>query len=213
MLPWSSLSHREAAEGRIRGSVCYTVDPWLRRAGALVQPALWGGGCRLDQGPSFTCRSVLWVEVWGSKHWHWRGLSSPWGQGSSISGGKSEAQSSISASLVAQLVKNLPAVQETIEPRVRSLGQEDPLEKEMATHSSILAWRIPSTEEPGGLWCMGSPELDTSEQGDHQSSVLLVVVQTQWRASPRALALTLSSVFSATWQGAGRPMESQCQPV
>ena len=50
------------------------------------------------------------------------------------------------ASLVGQGVKNLPAMQKT---RVRSLGQEDPLEKEMATHSSILAWRIPWTEEPG----------------------------------------------------------------
>ena len=50
--------------------------------------------------------------------------------------------------LVAQSVKNLPAVQET---RVRSLGREDPLEKEMATHPSILAWRITWTEEPGGL--------------------------------------------------------------
>ena len=46
------------------------------------------------------------------------------------------------------MVKNLPVMQETW---VRSLGQEDPLEKEMATHSSILAWRIPRTEEPGGL--------------------------------------------------------------
>ena len=55
------------------------------------------------------------------------------------------------ASLVAQMVKNLPAVQET---RVRSLGQEDPLEKEMAIHSSILAWRIPWTEEPGSLRSM-----------------------------------------------------------
>ena len=52
------------------------------------------------------------------------------------------------ASLVAQLVKNLPAVRETW---VRSLGWEDPLEKRMATHSSILAWEIPWTEEPGGL--------------------------------------------------------------
>ena len=51
-------------------------------------------------------------------------------------------------SLVAQLVKNLPAMQET---PVRFLGREDPLEKGMATHSSILAWRIPWTEEPGGL--------------------------------------------------------------
>ena len=54
---------------------------------------------------------------------------------------------------VAQVVKNLPAVQES---RVRSLGWEDPLEKEMATHSSILAWKIPWTEEPGGLQSMGS---------------------------------------------------------
>ena len=51
-------------------------------------------------------------------------------------------------SLVAQSVKNQPAMQETW---VQSLGQEDPLEKEMATHSSILAWRIPWTERPGGL--------------------------------------------------------------
>ena len=60
---------------------------------------------------------------------------------------------SFAASLVAQMVKNLPAMQETW---VRSLGQEDPLEKEMATHSSILAWRIPWTEEPGGLQATGS---------------------------------------------------------
>ena len=52
------------------------------------------------------------------------------------------------ASLVAQRVKRLPAMLET---RVQSLGQEDPLQKEMATHSSILAWKIPWTEEPGGL--------------------------------------------------------------
>ena len=59
----------------------------------------------------------------------------------------------VSASLVAQMVKNLPAVQQM---QVRSLGQEDPLEKGMATHSSVLAWRIPRTEEPGGLQPMGS---------------------------------------------------------
>ena len=50
------------------------------------------------------------------------------------------------------MVKNLPAMQETW---IRSLGQEDPLEKEMATHYSILAWEIPWTEEPGGLQSMG----------------------------------------------------------
>ena len=55
-----------------------------------------------------------------------------------------------SASLVAQMVKKLPAMWEA---SVRSLGWEDPLEKEMATHSSILAWIIPWTEEPGGYSC------------------------------------------------------------
>ena len=58
----------------------------------------------------------------------------------------------IGASLVAQMVKNLPAVQET---QVQSLGQEDPLEKGMATYSSVLAWKIPWTQEPGGLQYMG----------------------------------------------------------
>ena len=57
------------------------------------------------------------------------------------------------ASLVAQLVKSLPVMQKT---GIQSLGQEDPLEKEMATHSSIPAWRIPWTEKPGGPQSMGS---------------------------------------------------------
>ena len=56
-------------------------------------------------------------------------------------------------SLMAQIVKNLPAVRET---QVQSLAQEDPLEKGMETHSSILAWRIPGTEEPGGQLFIGS---------------------------------------------------------
>jgi len=56
-------------------------------------------------------------------------------------------------SLVAQTIKNLPAMQET---RVRSLSQKDPLEKGMATHSGILAWRIPYIEEPGWLQSLGS---------------------------------------------------------
>ena len=53
---------------------------------------------------------------------------------------------------VAQMVKNMPAMQETW---VQALGQEDPLEKEMATHSSILAWKIPWTGKPGGLQSRG----------------------------------------------------------
>jgi len=61
---------------------------------------------------------------------------------------------------VAQTVKNLPAMQET---QVWSLSREDPLEKEMATHSSIFAWEILWTEEPGRLQSMGSQELDVTE--------------------------------------------------
>ena len=58
------------------------------------------------------------------------------------------------------MVKNLPVMQETWAP---SLDQEDPLEKGMATHSGILAWRIPWAEEPGGLQSMGSQESDKIE--------------------------------------------------
>ena len=61
---------------------------------------------------------------------------------------------------MAQPVKNLPAMQETQQMRIQSLDQEDPLEEETATHSSILAWRIPWTEEPGGLQ---STELHTTK--------------------------------------------------
>ena len=61
---------------------------------------------------------------------------------------------------MAHMVKNLPAMQET---QVQSLGLEDPLEKGMAIHSSVLAWEIPWTEEPGGLPSMGSQELDMTE--------------------------------------------------
>ena len=59
------------------------------------------------------------------------------------------------------MVKRLPAIQET---QVRSLGWEDLLEKETATHSSTLAWRIPQTEEPGRLQSMGSKELVATER-------------------------------------------------
>ena len=66
------------------------------------------------------------------------------------------------ASLVVQTVKNLPAMQETW---VRSLGQEDLLEKRMVTHSNILAWRISWTEEPGNLYSLwGHKESDMTEQ-------------------------------------------------
>ena len=62
-----------------------------------------------------------------------------------------------------QKVENLPAMWEMKETGVQSLGWEDPLEKEMATHSSILAWEIPWTEKPGGLQSWGHKELDTTK--------------------------------------------------
>ena len=65
---------------------------------------------------------------------------------------------------MAQRVKNSRMMQETQEIWVQSLGQEDPLEEEMATHSSILAWRIPWTEEPGRLQSMQVTESDTIQQ-------------------------------------------------
>ena len=68
------------------------------------------------------------------------------------------------ACLVAQKVNNLPAVQET---RVRSLGWENPLEKEMATCSSILAWEIPWTEEPGRLQSMGFQKCLATKQQEY----------------------------------------------
>ena len=67
--------------------------------------------------------------------------------------GKFHGQKSKGVSRVAQVIKNLPAMQDT---QVQSLGPEDPLEKGMATHSSILAWRISWTEEPGGIQSMES---------------------------------------------------------
>ena len=71
-----------------------------------------------------------------------------------------QLQSIYQASLVAEMVKNLSAMRET---RIRSLGQEDFLEKEMTTHSNILAWEIPWTQEPGQLQSVGSQkELDTT---------------------------------------------------
>ena len=58
-------------------------------------------------------------------------------------------------------VENLPAMQEPQKMRVQSLSQEDPLEEGMATHCSILAWRISQTEEPDGLWSLGSQRVKT----------------------------------------------------
>ena len=69
------------------------------------------------------------------------------------------------------MVKNLPAMQETW---VQSLGQEDPLEQEMATHSGILAWEIPRTEEPGGLQSIGNRK--ESDMNEHAHNTLFQVI-------------------------------------
>ena len=72
--------------------------------------------------------------------------------------------------IVGSAVKNPPAMQELQETRVRSLGREDPLEEEIATHSSILAWEIPRTEEPGGLQFMGSQRVGNNLETEQQYS-------------------------------------------
>ena len=89
----------------------------------------------------------------------------------------------MSASLVAQRLKHLPPMQETW---IRSLGREDPLEKEMATHSSILAWRISWTEEPGRLQFTGSQR-----------------VGHDW-------ATSLSLLLSCIAEGNGNPLQCSC---
>ena len=76
------------------------------------------------------------------------------------------------------------------EMRVRSLSQEDPLEKKMATHSSVLAWRIPWTEEPGGLQSLGSQELDTTELNHHHLGGFLMLPDLGvWGLIPKEVSL------------------------
>ena len=81
-------------------------------------------------------------------------------------------------SLVAQLVKNLPATRETW---VQFLGWEDPLEKEMATHSNILAWKIPRTEKPGRLQSMGSQRSDMTETNTFTFICFLIHIPTYFK--------------------------------
>ena len=86
---------------------------------------------------------------------------------------------------MAQMVKNLRAMQELQETQIRSLGQEDPLEKEMATHSSILAWKIPWTEEPGQLRPWGCKESDKTEWLTLSLLESLVSYRTKFRRGKR----------------------------
>ena len=97
------------------------------------------------------------------------------------------------ASLVSQTVKNLPPMQET---QVQSLGWEDPLEKELATHSNILAWRIPWTEEPGRLEFMGSLWWDLKES-DTTNWMTSFLFSLSYRA--KVCILPLSPTGWLTW--------------
>ena len=98
------------------------------------------------------------------------------------------------ASLMARTVKNLPAMPETW---VRSLGREDTLKKGMATHSSILACRIPWTEKPGGLQSMGYRESDTTER----LTLLLryTLPYLKWIIN-KDLLITQGTLLSIMWQ-------------
>ena len=95
-----------------------------------------------------------------------------------------------------QLAKNLPAVQETW---VQSLGWEDPLEKEMATHSSILAWKISWTEEAGGLQSMGSQRVgDNWATNTQHTAFFMVQLSHPYMTTGESIALTLQTL-SAKW--------------
>ena len=94
---------------------------------------------------------------------------------------------------MAQMVKNLPAMQET---QVRSLGQEDPLEKGMAAHFSILAWRIAGTEEPGGLQSMGLQRVRQLKLFNTQASQCRMV-QEMW----------VQSLGRSPGEGNGNPLQ------
>ena len=104
-------------------------------------------------------------------------------------------------SLLAQMVKSLPAMRDTW---VRSLDQEDPLEKEMATHSSILAWKIPWTEEPGGLQSIGSQRVghDWATSLSYElvlahSSTLLLITQ-QWLI--QQVSINICHITLISWE-------------
>ena len=107
------------------------------------------------------------------------------------------------ASQVALVVKNLPAMQETKEMHVSSLGWEDFLEEKMATHSSILAWRILWTEEPDGLQCLGRRKLQSLVCWGHISHLSMVCWGWRVAAWPLETAhfspCLLPHVVSASW--------------
>ena len=100
------------------------------------------------------------------------------------------------ASLIAHLVNHLPAMQET---RVQFLGQEDPLEKEMATHSGILAWKIPWTEEPGRLQSTVRKELEMTEQLHFRINKCIVRTGTQ-KGLRNEIVSCPQRVYTGVWE-------------
>ena len=110
-------------------------------------------------------------------------------------------------SLVAQMAKNLPTMSET---QVGSLGQEDPLEKGMATHSSILAWKIPWTEEPGGLQSILSQKSRTW-LSDWNASPLPLFSQNSHRQYVNEWAGLCTNKFLFTKSGRGLDLASKSQ--
>ena len=102
----------------------------------------------------------------------------------------------VSAFLVAQSVKNLSAMQEM---QVRSLGWEDPLEKEMVTHYSILAWEIPQTEQSGGLQSMGSQRVGHSQRLNNNNNFVLSSETPCLWILDGVCSIMLSVVFLASW--------------
>ena len=112
---------------------------------------------------------------------------------------------SVHYSLVSQMVKNLPAMREAW---VRSLGWEDPLEEEMATHSSILAWRIPWTEEPGGLQSMGS-QSDTTQRPSTSTHRSKKFCLQNVNLVCKSLADPLNQIMQTSWVFNTRPHQSE----
>ena len=110
------------------------------------------------------------------------------------------------ASLIAHLVNHLPAMQET---RVQFLGQEDPLEKEMSTHSSILAWRIPWTEEPSGLQSTGSQRVGGDWETEHTCN--LTTCANSWTSLVAQTVKRLSTRWETRVWSLGRedPLEKE----
>ena len=112
---------------------------------------------------------------------------------------------SVHYSLVSQMVKNLPAMREAW---VRSLVWEDPLEEEMATHSSILAWRIPWTEEPGGLQSMGS-QSDTTQRPSTSTHRSKKFCLQNVNLVCKSLADPLNQIMQTSWVFNTRPHQSE----